>query len=239
MAQYPCSNPRCPNKWHRVPTCPNARTTSPRPRVTPPPLPTTPKTAGEGYPLSALKGIDEIPIDVKGLEGLELIHYSHRPIERLHSVRPSSQEVGWKPKGLWISAEGPDNSEYGERDGWKQWNENEYSSYNEPYVFDTDPYSVQIDPDANILLIDSDESFEAFEDTFQVVEEVSFHPRYPEERYRKSIDWEKVAREYDGILITPHRYHYRTMSSLWYSFWDCASGCIWNTRKIHLNKQTP
>ena len=43
----------------------------------------------------------------------------------------------------------------------------------------------------------------------------------------KLIDWAEVAKDYQGVLITPYLEERRTR--YWYNTWDCASGCIWDT----------
>ena len=57
MSQFPCSNPKCPNKWHRAPRCPNLPTQSkgfPVGLIATPP-PSTPQSAPskeEDHPVS-------------------------------------------------------------------------------------------------------------------------------------------------------------------------------------------
>ncbi len=47
------------------------------------------------------------------------------------------------------------------------------------------------------------------------------------------VDWAKVAKLYDGIIIAPYISARRLAHSVnWYYTWDCASGCIWNPRAI-------
>lgn len=51
-----------------------------------------------------------------------------------------------------------------------------------------------------------------------------------------SIDWKKVANEYDGIEINPMIYKLRLMGLSWYYTWDVAGGCIWKPRNATLTK---
>lgn len=49
------------------------------------------------------------------------------------------------------------------------------------------------------------------------------------------INWIRVAKEYDAILITPHIHqchcHRKTR---WYYTWDVASGCVWNKKVVEI-----
>ena len=43
------------------------------------------------------------------------------------------------------------------------------------------------------------------------------------------INWKRVAKEYDGIEISPYiRSARMDVSTAWYYSWDVSSGCIWN-----------
>lgn len=44
------------------------------------------------------------------------------------------------------------------------------------------------------------------------------------------IDWQKVAQDYDGVIIAPYQWSSR-MDLIWYYPWDCASGVIWRPTK--------
>lgn len=45
------------------------------------------------------------------------------------------------------------------------------------------------------------------------------------------IDWQAVASDHDGIIISPYNWPARH-EMIWYYPWDCASGCIWNADAI-------
>ena len=45
------------------------------------------------------------------------------------------------------------------------------------------------------------------------------------------IDWQRVASDYDGLIIAPYQWSCR-LGMDWYYGWDCASGCIWNLAAI-------
>jgi hypothetical protein len=64
-----------------------------------------------------------------------------------------------------------------------------------------------------------------------------FHEKYKGDVYpgfpMVMIDWSKVAKDFDGIVITPYLWERRLDHHVnWYYGWDCASGCIWNTSVI-------
>ena len=47
------------------------------------------------------------------------------------------------------------------------------------------------------------------------------------------IDWNRVAKKYQGIIITPYIWERRlTTTCTWYYGWDVASGCIWDNKAI-------
>jgi len=48
-----------------------------------------------------------------------------------------------------------------------------------------------------------------------------------------AIDWQRIAEQWDGILITPYQGGARfNPLSAWYYSWDCACACIWDARAI-------
>jgi hypothetical protein len=56
-----------------------------------------------------------------------------------------------------------------------------------------------------------------------------------QKQFSNYIIWQEVAKEHSGIIINPYL---RSMSRtyLWYHGWNCAGGCIWDTRVIGLGK---
>lgn len=70
-----------------------------------------------------------------------------------------------------------------------------------------------------------------------VAELDDFHANYAANPYKglaylEYIDWRRVAKEYDGIEITPYQWDRRLDGKAhnWYYGWDCASGCIWQPK---------
>ena len=54
---------------------------------------------------SRIEGVSNFPAS-------RLLHYSYLPIEQLRSVEQVTPNDGMKPRGLWVSVEGPDDWEW-------------------------------------------------------------------------------------------------------------------------------
>ena len=118
-----------------------------------------------------------------------------------------------KPKGFWFSVEGNE-------DGWKHWCEAE-SFETKSFMFENEIF---FGDEAMIAVLSS------------VLDIDIFHQRYKaalagREHY---IDWKRVARECQGIIIAPYVCERRLDgdASEWYYGWDCASGCVWDASAI-------
>lgn len=114
-----------------------------------------------------------------------------------------------KPVGLWLS----DESEY----GWTAWNRDEQfvAAWEQPRT------DFRILPSANVLHLAT------LEEVLALQPEYGTQSLYP--GGTSGIDWTRLAREYDGILVTPYQWQARLDNrASWYYGWDCASACIWN-----------
>jgi hypothetical protein len=146
-----------------------------------------------------------------------LTHYSGEPIQRLRDHK-GKQEVGDKPRGLWVSVEG----EF----GWKEWCEGE--------AFRLDRfshvYNVKLKPDANIVTLRTPTDIDNFTQEFMVTPKNRIMPYW-------FLDWPRISQLHQGILIYPYQWERRLHEkTMWYYGWDCASGCIWdNTAIAELN----
>lgn len=120
-----------------------------------------------------------------------------------------------KPRGLWVSVDG--------EHGWEEWCRAENFSH-----MGTFKYRVDLIPGANILVLTSPEELDTFDAKYGVEE--TYPPlsglNIPGYTFRR-IDWLKVRRKYDGIIIAPYIWERRLSHLEWYYTWDCASGCIW------------
>ncbi len=135
-------------------------------------------------------------------------HYSAEPLLAVHSI----EQLGLrddKPSGLWIS----DDTDY----GWRKWCEDN------DFRIDTLKHRYEIKICGNLLRINSGDELEIF--TREYVSS--------ENNWRQKVDWSRIAKAFDGILITPYIYSHRLLDNFyWYYSWDCASGCIWNASAI-------
>jgi len=151
---------------------------------------------------------------------MKLIHYSRTPIAKLRSRHQWGKCTrNDKPNGLWVSVEDSDYS-------WHDWCIAEDFSISALQF----PHRVELVHDANILLLDTDDKILAFTDEYK-----NPPPEIQDSRWTSSwwIDWKRVAREYQGIIITPYSWELRLDSRVnWYYGWDCACGVIWNKRAI-------
>lgn len=153
---------------------------------------------------------------------LVLEHFSKRPLVRVRSTKQwliGDKDWNWrgKPKGLWVSVKG-------EMD-WREWCEAE--------SFGLDRLKwrsvITLSSVANILHIRSVGELDAFDELYGRDERIG-----TSDYSKRIIDWEHVAKEYDGILIAPYQWERRFDGRVsdWYYGWDCASGVIWNARAI-------
>jgi len=157
------------------------------------------------------------------------VHYSSRPDQIVFYDTDYSKARGehghFKPIGLWITP-------YGQEDNWFEWSMGEEFRISElNYVHD-----VELAACTNILRIASVEGLDAFSQEYAID---PFGSNSIESKYHSSMycDWPRLAKTYDGIMISPYQWSRRHMThngskTDWYYSWDCASGCIWNARAI-------
>ena len=159
-----------------------------------------------------------------------LEHYSREPLvwpprdyEQANGLDDCGGMSMFKPTGLWVSVKGDDD--------WRWWCEAE--------DFRTDKLQVCtrviLSSEANLKVIQGESELIRFDEEYSHTLEIT--RMYS----RHAIDWQRLASEYDGIVIAPYvwscRLPYRNEDvarkhvSDWYYPWDCASGCIWNGTK--------
>lgn len=184
------------------------------------------------------------------MHALDLRHYTDEPLKEIETVDQSKPPAYFsrgfaKPVGLWVSVKG----EY----DWPAWIE-ECSSWR----VGQHEYKVTLQPDAKLLHLTSPEELDAFTKKWadkkhpswkwgqQLAKEHNEHfsqmikanPELTELlKFRQpmisAIMWPKVAKEYQGIIISPYQWERRDFfGTFWYSGWDCASGCIWDKEAI-------
>lgn len=141
---------------------------------------------------------------------LTLSHFSRgtvitpRTVDQTEALRERLD----KPDGLWVSVDGEDD--------WPAWCKAEgYDNIDAKNRF-----RVHLAPDANLLILDTDEQILRFTQRYQIGE-------------LGGIDWPNVAEGYQGVIIAPYSWNCRSdVRTTWYYGWDCASGCIWDAEAI-------
>ena len=143
------------------------------------------------------------------------IHMSRQPIEKLYD-RDQARHPGFKPLGLW----------YGCGTEWLEW-----INENEPRWRGEWLYSVVLQQNANILFLSSVDDMNSFENKHRNHDAFSICSPLLKTSLMVNIDWAMVAKDYDGIEISPYQWSER-LERMWYYGWDVASGCMWNIRAI-------
>lgn len=137
------------------------------------------------------------------------IFISPAPFESFRNVAQTPPVISvQKPEGLW----------YGCGSGWI-----DFVRTNMPGMIEKAGYLYNIAPSSSVLRIRDDDEFQQFERDFASPELDMIG--------QQKIDWPLVAATYAGIEICPYN-NKRRMSSMWYSGWDVASGCIWDASGI-------
>lgn len=145
------------------------------------------------------------------LSALRFRHYGFEAIRALYNV--PQQRTFFKPAGLWLSVE---NSNY----SWKDLCEDASLPLGS-FVYD-----VILSPTANILLLNDATTIRNFTKTHITDNE--------ELRQYAFIDWNSVARLYQGLVIAPYcPAGINETDILWHDTWQCASACIWDHMAIH------
>lgn len=130
--------------------------------------------------------------------------------ERLEAeLRAHEQPPSEKPKGLWFAC-GPDWLEFAWREEMIQ---------RQLFV-----YKLELQR-RGLLRLETSEQMLGFTQTFG-----TFYDRGSGEP-ELLIDWSKVSVAYTGIMICPRQLSLR-YSLDWYTPWDVASGCIWDSRAV-------
>jgi hypothetical protein len=157
-----------------------------------------------------------------------LTHFSPDPFvfnpKFFYKTHPNYLINGFKPKpiGLWLS----DETDM----GWKEWCEGE--EFRLEWLKHRTDFEVDL---TRICVLDSDDKIKAFS------KEYSVRP-IPDLTALLVIDWDRVAKLYSGILISPYSYELRLkLEFSWYYGWDCASACIWDLSAVKplVNELTP
>ncbi len=140
-------------------------------------------------------------------------HVASDPLLSLRSCTVD-QRVSAKPRGFWYSVDG----------GWEEWCASEMPEWVQGMV----RHSVDLDT-SKILVVEGEEALDAFDKKYSLGMESPYKNNAILDHC--NIDWPRVAKEFDGIEIPEYAWG-RRHTFMWYYGWDCASGCVWNTRAI-------
>lgn len=158
----------------------------------------------------------------ESIHSMRLIHYSTRHLEAVESRSQSKGRAARrcdKPNGLWVSVEG--------KDDWPSWCRSE-EWRTEALVCAT---HVVLRRDARILHIDTAEALALFHRKYRRVPPI--YRDVPTHLRSYGVDWMRIARAYQGIIIAPYQWAMRLDSDAeWYYSWDCASGCLWDASAV-------
>ncbi len=143
---------------------------------------------------------------------MNLSHFSDGPVDCvLFAHQYDKGARAYKPNGLWVSVDGPDD--------WPSW----CASENFRDCANQFRYTVHLAKRCRVLVLDT------------LHEMVDFNRQYshkPISAYSQ-INWPRVAQDHDGLIIAPYHWDLRYEDDFnWYYGWDCASGCIWHPRAV-------
>ena len=139
--------------------------------------------------------------------------FSHFSAEAaLGVIAPMEQGDPRKPRGLWISVDGPDD--------WPSW------CLSEGFRLDRlrHRHVVTLADGAAILRLETAADVSSLFKLFNTGDTDPWS-------FRSAIDWKRIAYSYQGIIIAPYQWSCRHAYA-WYYSWDCASGCIWDPAAI-------
>lgn len=156
---------------------------------------------------------------------MRLEHYAAQPF-RHPLVGTRDQASGLKPRGLWVTDMDCETN-------WLSWCRG--GNWNLEGV--RYRHEVILRQDHNILMLTSEIEIKRLTRDYALDPIRSAGARVDLTQRRpgmfRDIDWPRLARLYDGILITPYIWSCRLdPETFWYYGWDCASGCIWNPQAI-------
>jgi len=140
------------------------------------------------------------------------VHLSKRPLIAIHDCQQTGTP-NHKPLGLWFSVESD------RQDGWIDWCKD--NAWRDP----DEAFHTELDVDmSRMLLISSANELDLF------------HAEYAANPWPPYPQWNKVADQWDGIVIAPYivERRFEGDASRWYYGWDCASGCVWDASAVKL-----
>jgi hypothetical protein len=152
---------------------------------------------------------------------LHFINYSDGPLTVFPSFRQDGADSrGAKPNGLWLSVIDESGN-----DSWKN------ICRVKSIPLKAHATEIVLKPDAKILWLRDAQSIDALNDTHGYFPECRDFLKDNMDYTRSAIRWERVARDFDGVIAAPHCAD-RHIPEHWYYTWDCSSGCLWRPDPI-------
>lgn len=147
---------------------------------------------------------------------MDLSHYSDHAEVVPYAVAQDSPSPVAKPRGLWVSADGPQD--------WAEWcTAEQFRDVAAQYR-----HRVTLAPSHSVLHLATLDALLEFSEAYKVPD--PWHDDAPRVGVG-TIDWPRVAERHQGVVIAPYQWPAR-LNLLWYYPWDCASGCIWDPAAI-------
>ena len=156
---------------------------------------------------------------------MRFVHYAPHHLTAIEDRAQDKRgaERGDKPDGLWFSAGDG-------QDGWRAWCE--MASFALAAL--THRTEIVFRPRAKLLRLKGVRAIDSF--TAEYGREPAYRKSMPPSSFSYAgytIDWPRVAKKWDGIIIAPYCYARRLhLGCRWYYGWDCASGCVWRARAV-------
>lgn len=145
---------------------------------------------------------------------MNLSHYSDHDEVAPYAVAQDSPSPVGKPRGLWVSVDGPDD--------WAEWNRVEQFRD----IGAQHRHRVTLAPSSTVLHLGTLDALLEFSEAYRAP-----HPWRDGGTGVTTIDWQRVAERHQGVIIAPYQWPAR-LNLMWYYPWDCASGCIWDPAAI-------
>jgi hypothetical protein len=164
----------------------------------------------------------QISLDPQLPTSYELIHYSSKKVANIDLSRtyqqPPSNLFYHTPNGLWLSVAGIND--------WKQYCGTKYNASDKL----KSEFQIIPKPDAKVLIIYNNESFEIFE------KEYCYYPEGIAKQGANftlniSVSWDRIINEYQGMIVATFLPKYKDMG-LRLGIWSCTSGCIWDLQAV-------
>jgi hypothetical protein len=162
---------------------------------------------------------------------MRFIHYSCEQLTEVKDwTQDGSDEGGIKPDGLWFSV-------IRDQDGSDSWRDHCKASGKT-----LQPYRTELLLNKEtVLWVQTDAKVDEVAKEYGYLRPPPKIPNPARNYPSTAIRWKRLARNYGGIVVVigPHCSEYARQESLWYSTWDCASGCVWKANAVRELRPLP